>query len=480
MNRVSLLAAAVLLLGACGAPVEETESTEPERVVTFFEGGRAILGNGSEVIEDVAFVVDDGVITAIGPLAEVEHPPGAERYDLSDHTVVPFLHNMHGHVGYLDRFGEMSADEYTRENILVDLDRYLYYGVGSVAVLGSDRDDTSIQIRRDQEGGALDSARIMSAGRGITARNGFPLRIEALADVPYQVASEDEARAAVQELAAEGVDFVKVWVDDDRRVSGQVYRFGQLTNQYSTVTKLSPALYGAIIDEAHQNNLRVVAHVRYLADAKGLVDAGIDGLVHSIRDRGVDDALIQAMIDNDVFYVATLTAHESSFIYADEPEWLREGSLRESVSGAIIGRLSSRGIVGTMQQDPGLPNLRAEFETAMENFKALYDAGVAVGLGTDSGGTHRFPGFFEHRELELMVQAGLTPIEAITVGTQSSGRLLGFEDTGTLEVGMRGDFIIVPGDPAALVTATRNIAAVFRGGIEVDRSTMMSTFTTVN
>ena len=479
MNRVSLLAVAVLMLSACGAP-EEIESTEPERVVTFFEGGRAILGNGSEVIEDVAFVVDDGIVTAIGPLAEVEHPPGAARYDLSDHTVIPFLHNMHGHVGYLDRFGEMSADQYTRENILVDLDRYLYYGVGTVAVLGSDRDDTAFQIRGEQQSGALNTTRLMTAGRGITVRNGFPSAIDALSEVPYQVASEDEARAAVQELAAQGVDFVKIWVDDDRKVSGQVYRFGQLTNQYSTVTKLSPALYGAIIDEAHQNNLRVVAHVRYLADAKGLVDAGVDGLVHSIRDRAVDNALIEAMLENDVFYVPTLTAHESTFIYADEPAWLREGSLRESVSGAIIGRLSSRGIVGTMQQDPNLSILRGEFETAMENLKALFDAGVAVGLGTDSGGTRRFPGFFEHRELELMVQAGLTPLDAITVGTQRSAQLLGLEDTGTLEVGMRGDFIIVPGDPITDITATRDIAEVFRGGVEVDRSTMMSVFTTVN
>jgi imidazolonepropionase-like amidohydrolase len=479
MNRVSLLAAAVLMLSACGAP-EEIEPTEPERIVTFFEGGRAILGNGSEVIEDVAFVVDNGIITAIGPVAEIEHPPGAERYDLSDHTAVPFLHNMHGHVGYLDRFGEMSADQYTRDNILVDLDRYLYYGVGTVAVLGSDRDDTAVQIRAEQQSGVVTTTRLMTAGRGITVSNGFPLGIEALSEVPYQVASGDEARAAVQELATQGVDFVKIWVDDDRKVSGQVYRFGQLTNQYSTVTKLSPALYGVIIDEAHQNNLKVVAHVRYLADAKGLVDAGIDGFVHSIRDRAVDNALIQAMLENDVFYVPTLTAHESTFIYADEPAWLREGSLRESVSGAIIGRLSSRGIVGTMQQNPNLSILRGEFETAMENFKVLYDAGVAVGLGTDSGGTHRFPGFFEHRELELMVQAGLTPLESITVGTQRSGQLLGLEDTGTLEVGMRGDFIIVPGDPITDVAATRNIAEVFRGGVALDRSTMMSVFTTVN
>ena len=480
MNRLSLLTAAVLLLGACGGAPTEPESTEPERVVTFFEGGHAVLGDGSATIENVAFVVDDGIITAIGPIEEVDHPPGAERFDLTDHTAVPFLHNMHGHVGYLDRFGEMAADHYTRENILIDLDRYLYYGVGAVAVLGSDPDETVFQIRSEQRAGTIDSARVLTAGRGIAARNGFPLRIEALADIPYQVSNENEARAAVAELAAQGVDFVKVWVDDDRRVTGQVYRFGQLTYQYGTVPRLSPALYGAVIDEAHQNNLRVVAHVRYLNDAKGLIAAGVDGLVHSIRDRAVDPALVDAMLENDVFYVPTLTAHEANFIYADEPAWIREGALRESVSGAIIGRLSSRGIVGSMQQDPNLSLWRQEFSTAMENFKALYDAGVAVGLGTDSGGTHRFPGFFEHRELELMVQAGLTPIQAITVGSQDSARLLGFDDAGALAVGNRGDFIIVPGTPQDDITATRNIAEVFRGGVQLERSPMMSTFTTVN
>ena len=472
MNRLSLLVIAALFLGACGAPPAESE--EPD--IAFFEGGRAILGNGTEPIEDVAIVVEEGIITAIGPVDQVEHPPGTERYDLADHTVLPFLHNLHGHVGYLDG-AQMSAAHYTRENVLEDLDRYVYYGVGSVAVRGTDVGDIAFQIREEQRNGALDTARLLTAGRGITRPNGFPTRIAALSNVPYQVANEEEAREAVRELAAQDVDFIKVWVDDDRRVTGQVFRFGRLTNDYSTTPKLSPAIYGAVIDEAHQNNIRVVAHVRYLADARNLVSAGIDGLVHSIRDRSVDQALIDAMLENDVFYVPTLTAHQAAFIYADEPEWLREGFIRESVSGAVIGRLSSRGIVGSMQGDPNLGDWRREFDNAMENFKSLFDAGVRVGLGTDSGAENIFPGYFEHREMELMVEAGITPLEAITIATQGSAQILGLEDTGTLEVGMRGDFIVVPNRPLEDIQETRNIAEIFRGGQRLERSTMMLRFT---
>ena len=474
MKRVWLLATALLIVGGCGAP-EAVESDEPQVLVTYFENGTVILGDGSDPIEDAAFIVTDGIVTAIGPKSEVAHPPGADRFDLSAHTVMPFLHNMHGHVGLLVG-RDMAAENYTRDNILLDLDRYTYYGVGSVGVMGSDSGDTAVQIR-DEQAGARTTARLLTAGRGITARRGWPTNLAPLADIPYQVGTETEAREAVQELVASNVDYIKIWVDDGRTVSGQIFRAGQLANDYSTVPKLSPALYGAIIDEAHLNNTRVVAHVRYLNDAKGLVNAGVDGLVHSIRDRNVDDALIQAMLDNDVFYVPTLTAHEAQFIYADEPDWVGESAMRESVSPAVVSLISSRGFVGTLQQDLNLPAWRREFATALSNAKALYDAGVPLGLGTDSGTTNRFPGYFEHREMDLLVQAGLTPLQAIRVGVETTAQLLGVEDSGGLAVGMRGDFFLIPDSPADQISATRNIAEVFFAGRQVERSVMMTRFT---
>ena len=476
MNRVSFLAIALLVTSAygCGEGTAGEDAEGP--VVTYFENGSLILGDGSDPIEDAAILVDDGVIMAIGPRDSVEHPSGAIRYDMSEHTAVPFLVNLHGHVGY-QRNTNFGSHNYSPESARTDLDRYVYYGVGAVAVLGTDFDDTAIQIRSDQQTGQNNSARILTAGRGITARGGFPSTREDMADVPIQVGTEDEARAAVRELAAQGVDFVKIWLDDNRHVTGELFQGGRRVNQYGSDPKLTPALYGAIIDEAHLNNIRVVAHMRSLADAKGLVGAGIDGLVHSVRDRAVDTEFVDAMTANDVFYVPTLIGHQVEFSYGDEPAWLSETFLRESVSGAVIARLRNSTVVAAFRNSLNDATRRQEFETAMENLKTLFDAGVRIGLGTDSGGVDKFPGFFEHLELELMVEAGLTPVEAIQIGVEGSAAILGIDAMGVLEVGKRGNFVIVPGRPTDDISATRNIAEVIVDGERLDRSTMMVNFT---
>ncbi len=470
MNRVSLLVLFLLALSACGPPPDTTD--EEEILVTYFENGNAI-GPDGQLIENVAIIVDDGIIRAIGPIAEVEHPPGADRFDLSNHTVFPFMHNMHGHVG-LTIGSNFDVANYSRETVVDDLDRYLYYGVGSVAVLGSDVGDLAFQIRTEQRSGELSGTRLFTAGQGITGRGGFPSTLDGMGEVPIQVNSEEEARQAVRDLAAKEVDFVKVWVDDARQVTGQIYRGGRLADQVATVPKLRPEFYSAVIDEAHQNNIRVVAHVLYLADAKRLVDAGVDGLVHSIRDRNVDDALVQAMVENDVFYVPTLTGHESAFTYADEPAWLGDRSLRETVSGSTVGRISSPGFVGRAQQDLNLNARRRQFDTAMRNLKTLSDAGVTIGFGSDSGTLDRFPGFFEHRELELMVAAGLTPEQAIVAATVTSAKILGYEESGGLAAGKRADFLLVPGNPIENMVDSRDIAEVYLAGRRLERSAMMT------
>ena len=476
MNRVWLLVAVLALASACGGADGEATS-DSERVVTYFEGGTVILGDGSDPIENAALVVDDGIITAVGPMSEVAHPPGAERYDFTGHTILPFLHNTHGHLGYVESTS-FTSENYSRESVLEDLDRYVYWGVGTVASLGLDTGDIAFQIRDEQRTGPLATARLLTAGRGITARNGFPTAdIAGVAGVPYEVASEEEARATVRELVARDVDFIKIWVDDNRRATNQVFRAGNLVYDYSSSPKLSPALYAAIIDEAHMNGTRVVAHVRYLADAKGLVEAGIDGLVHSIRDNTVDDALIQAMLANDVYYVPTLANHQAQFVFADSPSWLGEPTMRETVAPEVIARLSGSTYVTQKRQDLNLAMYRREFDMAKRNLKTLYDAGVRIALGSDSGGEYfRFTGYFEHRELELMAEAGIPPAEVIRIGTQVSADLLGVADSGTLEPGKRGDFIVVAGEPYQNVAETRDIAEVFMAGTRLERATMSARF----
>jgi imidazolonepropionase-like amidohydrolase len=278
-------------------------------------------------------------------------------------------------------------------------------------------------------------------------------------------------------LVAQNVDFIKIWVDDNRRIVGQAFRFGQRSNHSDSSRKLPEEIYTAIIDEAHMSDTRVVAHVRYLGDAKSLVAAGIDALVHSIRDSAVDNALIQAMLANDVYYLPTLANHQAQFVYADEPAWLREPTLRETVDQVVISTLSGANYVAAKRSDLNLADYRRAFDVAMQNVKALYDAGVRIGLGTDSGGEYyRLTGVFEHVELELLNQAGIPAADVIRIATADSAAILGVGDAGTLEPGKRGDFLVVLGNPYEDISATRNIAEVFMGGEKLDRATMSARF----
>ena len=163
---------------------------------TQYSGARVIVGDGTGPIENAAFIVENGRFTAVGSADEVPAPEGAAHVDLAGRTVMPLMHSLHVHVGYLRR-KDFSADNYSRESIADALDRYLYYGVGSVLVLGSDAGDTAFQLREEQRQGRADGATLFTAGRGITSEGGWPTTIAALADAPQQVTTEAEAREAV-------------------------------------------------------------------------------------------------------------------------------------------------------------------------------------------------------------------------------------------------------------------------------------------
>ena len=238
------------LLWAC-AP----GSDAPESTAVAYEGARVIVGDGT-VIDDAVFVVDDGLFTQVGAQGAVEIPDGAARMDLGGKTVMPAIVNAHVH---------LDPERDARTGLLQHM---AYYGASLVVSLGHDEGDAPFEMRDEI---VPDGARSQTAGRGITTPE--PGRSE----VPYWVTTEEEARDAVRELAAQQVDIVKIWVDD---------RGGQYE-------RLSPELYGAVIDEAHANSLRVTAHVFRLQDAKGLLRAGIDAFAHGIRDMDVDDEVVE-------------------------------------------------------------------------------------------------------------------------------------------------------------------------------------------
>jgi imidazolonepropionase-like amidohydrolase len=366
---------------------------------------------------------------------------------------MPVLHTLHAHVGYLKETA-MAAENYSRESVLDDLNRHLYYGVSSVLVVGTDFGETAFSIREEQRLGKVGGARLFTAGRGITGIGGWPTQIPAMKDVPQQVGSEGEAREAVRKLAERKADFVKVWVDDGG----------------GAIPKISPELYRAVVDEAKNSGLRVVAHVFYLDDAKKLVEAGVAGLVHSVRDREVDEELVTRMKEKDVFYVPTLSAHQSAIAYAERSDWVGEGPMRETVSPSVIATLLSDDFIESQRSLPALPSMREQYRIALVNLKSLHDAGVKIGLGTDSGTTNRFPGYFEHREVELMVEAGLTPGEAIRAATATSAEVLGVD--GGLAPGKEASFLVLRADPLSDIRATRDIEAVYFKGEKLDRERM--------
>ena len=449
MKRTALVLVTLLVGWGCASEEPATSTA------THFHGMRLIPGDGSAAIDNAAMLIDGGEILAVGGADAVEAPAGAAHVDLSGRTVMPLLHSLHVHVGYL-KDSSMAAENYTRESILDDLNRYAHYGVGSVLVVGTDVGDTAFEIREDQRQGRAGGARLFTVGRGLTSKDGWPTQIGALQAAPQQVETEEEARAAVRGLAEKNVDAIKIWVDDmgDRR---------------PRIPKITPELYGAAIDEAKQNGIPVVAHLFYLEDAKGLVEAGISGFVHSIRDQEVDDELIEMMMENDVFYLPTLTAHESAIAYADRPEWIGEAAMRETVASSVIETLTSEEFVENARNNPALPAVREQYQWALTNLKKLSEAGVTIAFGTDSGTVNRFPGYFEHRELEQMVEAGLSPDEAITAATKNSAEILGLE--GTLTAGSPADFLVLGSDPLTDVRGSRDIEAVYMGGEALNRAT---------
>ena len=277
--------AALLLAGASPHPSAAAQQSGGGKA-TLFTGARLIADGDKPPIEDSAFLVEGDKIVRVGKRSDVQAPAGARRVDLSGKTVIPALVNAHGHVGFQKDVSFEKAN-YTRENIVNQLKQYAYYGVGAVMTAGTDAGDISYQLRAQPVPGA---ALLRTAGRGFAMPNAGPGGA-AMRDAPYGVTTEEEARKNVQEIAAKKPDLIKIWVDD----------------RGGSVQKLTPALYRAIIDEAHRHKIRVMAHVFYLADARDLVEAGVDGFLHSVRDAEMDDALVARMKQKNVYITPNLS-----------------------------------------------------------------------------------------------------------------------------------------------------------------------------
>jgi imidazolonepropionase-like amidohydrolase len=385
-------------------------SALPSPPVTAYEGARVIVGDGS-VIEDATLVVHGEKIEEAGPAAQVRVPAGATRISVAGKTVMPMLIDTHVHLGA------------GREAVIRDLKRRAYYGVSAVLSLGTDTFDV-LDLRSQAIPGA---ARFLSAGRGITMQE--PGRTT----VPYWVVTETEARNTVKELAAHNVNIVKIWVDT---------RDGKYK-------KLTPELYGAIIDEAHRRGLRVTAHIFDLEDAKGLIGAGVDALAHGVRDQDIDEELV-AMFRERPNLVLTPNLPERGVKV--DLAWLKPSLALSQLE--ILERANT-----------DRPIAQAFYGIQARNLAKLNAAGVRMTMGTDGNRP-----WGPHEEMLDMVMAGMTPMQVIVAATRNSAEFLRLKDTGTLQPGKSADFIVLDANPLEDITHTRRISAVILRGTPVDRS----------
>jgi imidazolonepropionase-like amidohydrolase len=408
MRRVSMFTIAAAT--ACAVVAGMSVPAIGQAPVTAYEGARIIVGDGSPAIEKGTIVVNGNQIQAVG--ANVQVPAGAMKVNLAGKTVMPMIIDTHIH-----------APDDIAKNVR-DMKRRAYWGVSAAMSMGTETKDTSLKQRSQDVQG---QARILSAGRGITGVE------KGREQAAFWVANEKEARDAVKENAGKRVDIIKIWVDD----------------REGTVPKLTPAQYGAIIDEAHKANIRVTAHIFNLEDAKGLLNANVDAFAHGVRDRDVDDAFM-----NQVKGKPNLVLN---------PNLPGRGAPTDL--SFLQGRIPAEEYADAMKGNVDNAKQAQAFGIQARNLKRMNDAGTRIVLGTD-GNTPWEP----HREMENMVIAGMTPMQVITASTSRAAEFLRLTNQGALQQGKTADFIVLDANPLDDIKNTRRISAVYHKGQVVNRS----------
>ena len=391
-----------------------------------------VVDGTGRAIENGTLVIDGGRIVAAGPAASTTVPAGATRVDVKGKTLLPGLVNAHGHVAATTGLRSDPAS-YTRENLTRQLRTYAQYGVTTVFSLGDDQ-PLGFEMRNEQATGTLDRARLFVAGAVITGN------------------TAEEARAMAAKVADMKPDLLKIRVDDN----------------LGTGRKMPEPAWRAVIDEAHKRNLKVAVHIYSLADAKATLGGGADFIAHSVRDLPVDAAFIADMKSRDICYSPTFTREISTFIYDATPTWVDDPFFVKGVTPDIVAQLKDPKRQEQVRNSPAWKagqQYKAGLEVAKRNLKTLVDQGVRIAFGTDTGPPARFQGFFEHLELEMMVEAGLTPMQALVSATgdaarchQRTGQL------GTLAAGAAADLLILSANPLENIRNTRSIEQVWIAG----------------
>src|SRR5258707_5380379 len=419
--------------------------------ITLFEGARVIPGDGGAAIESGALLVEGGVIARIGRKGEITPPAGAARIALDGKTIMPAIVSAHVHPGFQKGLTYSAAD-FTRETVLDDLNRALYFGISTVMSQGVEKGEVLYEIRADQAAGRLGGARLMLAGRGMGAANAGS-GAAAYAGIAYEITTEDQACNAVSELAAKKVDAIKIWVDD---------RGGRAPS-------LPIALSRTVIDDGHRLGFKVSAHVLDHKDAVGFAAAGTDNFAHLVGDMEMGEALIATMNAKGIYVMPNIGTPERA-THTAVPAWFEEpylaGLLRDTMPADVIARMRAS---FTNRDAATAERNRQNYAILQKSVAKLSAAGARIILGSDTGLEDHPFGFAEQKELQMMAEDRMTPAQVIVAATSRSAAFLGVVDRGVIAPGKRADLLVLDANPIDDIRNTRRIAGMYLAGQEVAR-----------
>ena len=379
--------------------------------------------DGERVHENASVLVQNGRIVSVGA---VTTPAGATVVDGAGKTLLPGLIDAHTHA-----FGDA-------------LQRALLFGVTTELDMFTAHQAASAWRAQQQEG-APDRADVFSAGTLVTAPKGHGTEYGMV--IPT-ITGPDEAQAFVDARIAEGSDYIKI-VFDDRGSASPMF------------PSISTETMRAVVAAAKARGKLAVVHIGSQSSALAAIDAGADGLVHIFGNTAPQADMAARVKASGAFVVPTLGVIESASGVATGAS-LAAGS-------PFTPFLTAEEKVALNGAFPARANSPYRLQHAIDATRALHEAGVTILAGTDAPNPGTSHGASLHRELELLVRAGLSPVEALTAATSAPARAFGLADRGRIAPGMRADLLLVSGDPTNDILATRAIDGIWKGGVRLER-----------